>query len=147
MTCDELELLLPDGVEDPDAQAHLAECAECRLSAEVLTMAAQPPPSASEKAKLAGLASAVQAKWSGAQRKRGTAQRFLGLAIAASVGAVIASSVMWKLNDARPPQVVTTHVEPEVLVLMEDSSPLPAPDDESDFEVSWPSLNEDGDVL
>ena len=145
MTCEELELLLPD-VEDPQAQAHLAGCARCRQSADALSMAAQPALSATEKARLAGLSSAVQGQWVRLQNRRSTAQRFLGLAIAASLGAVIASGVMWKFNGAQPQQVVQPRAEPEVLMLMEDSSPLAA-DDESSFEVSWPSLNDDGDVL
>ena len=146
MTCEELELLLPD-VEDPQAQAHLAGCARCRQTAEVMSMAAQPALSPTEKARLIGLASAVQGQWARLQNRRSTAQRFTGLAIAASLGAIIASGVMWKFNGAQPQQVVQPRTEPEVLMLMEDSSPLAAADDESSFEVSWPSLNDDGDVL
>ena len=144
MTCDELELLLPEVSDEPLALAHLEECAGCRESAAVLTMATQPAPSATEKAKLVGLASAVQREWVRLERRRSLAQRFAGLAIAASVGALIASGVMWTLKDAQP-QAVPTGGVPEVLVL-EDSSPLTA-DDESSFEVSWPSLTDDGDVL
>ena len=144
MTCDELELRLPD--ESDDVQAHLAGCAACRQSTAILWAVAQPPLGPSDKAKLAGLSSAVQSQWVVLQRRRTLAQRFVGLAIAASVGAVVASGLMWKLNGAQPVQAVQPRLEPEVLVLLEDSTLL-ASDDDSNFEVSWPSLNEDGDVL
>ena len=149
MTCDELELLLPEGADDPAVQAHLAQCASCLQSAEVLAAAAQPPLSPSEKAKLGGLSSAVQGQWVRLQHRRGRVQQVLGLAVAAALGAVIASGVMWKLNPARPapqPLAVEPRAQPQVLVVLEDASPLAA-DDESSFEVSWPSLNEEGDVL
>ena len=149
MTCDELELLLPEGAGEPAAQAHLAECPSCRESAAVLAAAAQPGLSPSEKAKLVGLSSAVQGQWIRLQQRRGRVERVLGLAVAAAVGAVIASGVMLKLNPAPaapPPVVVMPRAEPEVLVVLEDASPLAA-DDESNFEVSWPSLNDEGDVL
>ncbi len=145
MTCDELEVLLPDGANDPEARAHLAECADCRESAAVLTMAAMPALTVNDKAKLVGLASAAHNQWTSNQQRRSNSQRFLGLAMAASMGAILASGVMWKLNVSAPQPSTQTRMQPEVLVLLEDSSPLTA-DDESSFEVSWPSLNEDGDV-
>ena len=144
MTCDELELLLPEGADEPGAQAHLAECASCQETAAVLAAAAQPALSSSDKAKLVGLSSAVQSQWTRQQQRRSKAQSFLGLAIAASLGAIIASSVVLKLNAAQP-QAVQARLAPEVLVLLEDGSPLAA-DDESSFEMWWPSLNEEGDV-
>ena len=142
MTCDELELLLPEGLTEPRVQAHLAGCARCQQTAAVLALAVQPAASVMEKAKLGGLPGAVQAQWGRQQARRAAARTFVGLAVAASLGAVVASGVMWKLNGAQPVQV---RGEPEVLVLMEDSTP--ASDEELSFEVSWPSLNEEGDVL
>jgi hypothetical protein len=149
MTCDELELLLPEGAEDAAAQAHLAGCARCRQTLEMLSAAAQPAPGASEKAKLVGLASAVQSQWVRQQQRRGRVQSALGLAIAASVGAVLAIGAMWNRSDVQlqPQPAAQMSTESEVLVWMEDASPVAAADDEASFEVAWPSLNEEGDVL
>lgn len=149
MTCDELELLLPEGVDGPDPQAHLAECAQCRQTSSLLSAVAQPPPSPTEKAKLVGLASAVQTKWVRQQQRRSRLQSVVGLAIAACLGAVLAAGVMWNRPGAPPPEQpsVQTHPEPEVLVWMEDASGASSADDESSFEVAWPSLNDEGDVL
>ncbi len=146
MTCDELELLFPDGAAGVSAQQHLAGCDRCRASVEVLSMAAQPGLKASETALLVGMPSAALRGWLRLMHRRSLTQRFVGLAIAASLGAVIATGTMWKLNAAPPEQFAPARPSPEVLVLMEDSSPVGSEDDSS-FEVSWPSLNDDGDVL
>ncbi len=146
MNCDAFELLLPDGADAEDAQGHLAGCAQCRETAALLGLVAQPALTPHEKAKLVGVPSAVQSQWQRTQRRTSAVKRFSGLALAACMGAVLAGGVMWKLNGAQPQPLVQTRLEPEVLVLMEDSSPLLS-DDESSFEVSWPSLNDDGDIL
>ncbi len=146
MTCDELELLLPDGAEAEDAEAHLAGCAQCRETAVLLGLVAQPALTPNERAKLVGLPSAVQGQWQRKQRRFSAVKRLSGLALAACVGAVLAGGLVWKLNGAQPQPLVQPRLEPEVLVLMDDSSPSTS-DDESSFEVSWPSLNDDGDVL
>lgn len=147
MTCDELQLTFPEGAADLVAQAHLEGCADCRDALQVLTLAAQPEPTAGERAKLVGLPPAVQAEWVRLQRRQGAVRTFAGLALAASLGALVASGVMWKLTPA--PSAVARPAgdgDAELVVWMEDSTPLAA-DDESNFEVSWPSLNEEGDVL
>lgn len=144
MTCDELQLTFPEGAGDMVAQAHLETCGDCREALEVLTLAAQPSPSAVERAKLVGLASSVQTHWLRAQRRQSVARSVVGLAVAASLGAVVAAGMMWKLNPR--PAAAAVHADPGLVVWMEDSTP-PAADDESNFEVSWPSLNEEGDVL
>ncbi len=146
MTCDELELLLPDEAQDAAAQAHLAGCARCRNSAAVLSAAAQPPLSSEERAKQVTFATTVQSQWLRHQRVRTTTRSFVGLAVAASLGALVASGVMWKLSAPVPQPSSPMRQQPEVLVMLEDSAP-PAADDESSFEVSWPTLNEEGDVL
>lgn len=144
MTCDELQLSFPEGAADMVAQAHLETCGDCREALEVLTLAAQPVPSALERAKLVGLPAAVQLEWLRVQRRQSMTRSIVGLAIAASLGAVVAAGMMWRLIPA--PVAANAHTDPEMVVWMEDSTP-PAADDESNFEVSWPSLNEEGDVL
>lgn len=145
MTCDELQLTFPEGAADMVAQAHLETCADCRESLEAVTLAAQPVPSAAERAKLVGLPAAVQTAWVTAQRKQSARRSVASLALAASVGALVATGVMWKLRAPEPAASVPV-AEPTVVVWMEDATPLAA-DDASNFEVSWPSLNEEGDVL
>lgn len=147
MTCDELELLLPEGASDPVAQAHLAGCAQCQQTMALLAAVAQPAPTAIEKAKLVGLASAVQTQWVRQQQRRSRVQSALGLAIAASLGAILAAGAVWSRPDPQPAPApaVQPQAEPEVLVWMEDSTPAGA-DDEASFEVAWPSLTDEGDV-
>ena len=133
--------------DDASVVAHANSCADCREALEVLALAAQPEPTAGERAKAVGLPAAVQAEWLRLQRRHGAVRTFAGLAIAASVGALVASAVLWKLTPA--PSAVARpggDRDAELIVWMEDSTPLAA-DDESNFEVSWPSLNEEGDVL
>ena len=145
MNCDEVELVLPEGAGDPAVQAHLSECAACREAAAVLSLSAQPPLSAGEKAKLSSLPVAVQNEWARMARRRDAARKFVGLAVAASLGAVIASGLMWKLKPVSQPRA-----QPQVLLVMDDesSSSSSALEEESSFEeVSWPSLNDEGDVL
>ncbi len=142
MNCDEVELSLPEKAEDAAVRAHLLECVACSETAAVLSLAAQSPLGAAEKAKLSSLPLAAQSQWARLSRRREAARKFIGLAVAASLGAVIASGVMWKLKP-----VVQARAEPQVLVVMDDSAP-PMTDEELTFdEVSWPSLNEEGDVL
>ena len=141
MNCDEVELSLPEGADDPQLRAHLAGCAGCRETAAVLGLASQAPLSAAEKARLVSLPLSVQAQWSRVQRRRDGARKFIGLAVAASLGAVVASGVMWKLN--RPALVLD---EPVISAALEDVG-SPVAEEELSFEVSWPSLNEEGEVL
>lgn len=148
MTCDELQLTFPEGAADMVAQAHLETCTNCREALEALTLAAQPPPPAAERAKLTGLAGATQTAWLAAQRQRSARRSLVSLALAASIGALVATGVMWKLQPRAPVSVAAPapSAEPSMVVWMEDATP-PAADDASNFEVSWPSLNEEGDVL
>lgn len=140
MNCDDVELALPEGAGDEAVRAHLAECAACRETAAVLSLTAQAPLTAGEKAKLVSLPVAVQTEWARSQRRRDAARKLIGLAIAACLGAVVASGLMWKLKPQAP------HAEPQVLVVMDDGAPSIADEELSFEEVSWPSLNDDGDV-
>jgi hypothetical protein len=143
MNCDEVELALPEGGENEAVRSHLAQCAGCRETAAVLGLAMQTGLSAVEKAKLSSLSVSAQTEWARLARRRDAARKFVGLAVAASLGAVIASGLMWKLKPIQPlPQS-----EPQVLMLMDDSAPLLADEELTFEEVSWPSLNEEGDVL
>ena len=139
MNCNEVEAVLPEGALDEQVRAHLAECSACAQTAAVLAMATQAPLSAAERAKLVSLPVSVQAEWARLSRRRSAAQKFIGLAVAASLGAVVASGLMWQLA-SRP-----NLVEPQVLVWMDDATPSLS-DEDLDVEVSWPTLTEEGDV-
>lgn len=142
MTCDDVELSLTTAEElSAEAREHLGTCAKCRAfqasSAQLLSDAALPEPSADEKASLQGLAPRVLQEWSRLHRRRSFAQRVLGLALAACVGAAIASAALLPKLSA-PPSVsevpeISFAYEPELV-----SSP-DTDDGLDDFEVSWPS--------
>jgi hypothetical protein len=143
MTCDEVEASLPERGNEPGVQAHLAECADCRETAAVLGLAAQAPLRAEERARLVSLPIALASQWERLERKRTAARKFVALAVAASLGAVVASGLMWKL--LKVPSAAAK-ADPEILMVMDDAAPLLADEDLS-FEVSWPSLNEEGDGI
>ena len=139
MTCDELEVSLPEGAADEAVQGHLAQCESCREAAAVVALATQAALSPVERARLASLPLGVQSQWDRLQRRRAGARKFIGLAVAASLGAVIASGLMWNLKP------VPLGAQPEAQPGSNDAA-ASAAEDESSFEVSWPTLNEEGDV-
>lgn len=147
MNCDEVELSLPEGTQDAQVAAHLVECGLCRETARVLALATQGPLSASERARLVSLPVSVQAEWSKLQRRRDGASKFVGLAIAASLGALVASGVMWRANVPMHSNLSSAEgLDPMISLAMDEVSSSET-DEEPSFEVSWPSLNEEGDVL
>lgn len=156
MTCEDFELELGEPALSADAQAHLSACAACRETYEVVALAALPEPTAAERAALAGLESAVRAAWQRDARRRDVVSRVVGLAIAAGVGALVATGVMWRLRPEPAPQPVPKVAAPAVTapadvepVLLEapvvpdlSGDALNQSDDDVSFEVSWPSVTE-----
>jgi hypothetical protein len=146
MTCDEVELLLVTG--DPlsvEAKEHLSTCEKCavfqRDAGQVIADAALPPMSALEKSALQGLAPRVHHAWKQKERRGSVVRRFMGLAIAACMGAAVASAALvpklaQQTSIAR--EAITSDGLPE---WQEAGLELPAasPDDELDFEVGWPT--------
>ena len=146
MNCEDVELELSD---EPsiEARAHLADCASCQATARVLGLAALPPLSETERMMLNGLATATQQVWKKQHQQRGALRQWTSLALAAGIGALIASAVLVR-NTPAPVKVeplVRTVVmtAPEVPVLDFDEANLS--DDEVFFDVSWPSPTE-GDL-
>ncbi len=85
-----------------EAKEHLLGCEKCSVfqveAAQVVQDGALPPLSATEKASLSGLAPRVHHAWKQRDRQRGFVRRFAGLAIAACMGAAVASAAL----DAEP---------------------------------------------
>ncbi len=147
MNCEDVELELSGGEPSAGARAHLETCAACRESAKVLGLATLPALSDAERLVLNGLAASSQKQWRATRQRGGTARRFASLALAAGVGALLASAAMVKLAPSPQPRVETRTVlvtAPEVPVL-EVSDEFTLSEDEVFFDVGWPSPTE-GDL-
>jgi predicted anti-sigma-YlaC factor YlaD len=155
MTCEDFELELGEAALSALAQAHLSQCAACRETARLVSLAALPEPTTAERAALVGLEGAARAAWRRRARRRELVSRVLELALAAGVGALAATGVLWRPGPDVAPQPAPK-VEP-VAVDLGDAEPvwLEAPvvpdlsgdalfqtDDEVSFEVSWPRVTE-----
>jgi len=147
MNCEDVELELSGGEPSVEARAHVSDCAACQATARVLGLAALPPLSEKERMLINGLAASTQQRWQAQERRGGAVRQWASLALAAGLGALLASAVLVK-TAPRPvmpePQVRTVLVSaPEVPVLDFDEANLS--DDEVFFEVGWPSPTE-GDL-
>ena len=130
-----------------EARVHLESCASCREAARLVGLAALPPLSDAERAMLHGLEASVQRAHHATSRREGFVRRVASLALAAGLGALVASAAVLKLVPAPEPRVETRTVlvtPPEVPVL-EVSDELNLSDDEVFFDVGWPSPTE-GDL-
>lgn len=154
MSCHDVELLCLEGDDalTAEARAHLEGCPACRAfradAAAVVAAAALPPPSAQERAALASLPATAWAAWTRRERRRGLVQQVLGYAMAASLGAVVASAALWQRGpggvvavSSRAPEAVAfeaPYPPPDFL----EPEDLDVPDDEVFFEVTWPQTAE-----
>ena len=149
-SCDDVELELSSGEPSVEARAHLAACASCQQTARVLGLAALPPLTQQEQLVLNGLSATAQQAWRTQGSRSEGLRRVLSLALAAGVGALLASAVLVKPTPE--PKIVEPIVHtvlvsaPDVPVLELDvSSEANLSDDEVFFEVGWPSPTE-GDL-
>jgi predicted anti-sigma-YlaC factor YlaD len=136
MTCDDAVLELSDpGGPSAGLAGHLAGCEACRETARVLALAALPPATAADQAALAGLAGSALAAWTRQERTRAArrrgARQLARLALAAGVGALVASGALLLRPHPAPPTAAT---RPE-LAANDESYLL---EDEVFFDVSWP---------
>jgi hypothetical protein len=145
MTCDDFELsLLTSDELSAAAREHLACCEQCRAfqtrSAQLLADAALPPATPEEKAAAAGLAPRLHQSWRTLERRRSAARRFVGMAVAACLGAAVASAALLPRLQAH--EAVTSDFpavewpssnEPELASSMDNEEEL------ENLEVSWPS--------
>jgi hypothetical protein len=150
MTCDEVELALVVGEGlSPGAKEHLVTCEKCsafqRDAAQLISDATLPPMSASEKAAAASLAPRVHQAWKAKDNRRGGLRRFAGLAVAACMGAAVASAalvprmVRQTLPTQQTQQPTTISSEPPEWQVPGFELPSAGADDELDFEVAWPT--------
>lgn len=147
MTCDDVELALVTGEGlSAEAREHLATCERCavfqRDAVQLLDDAALPPMSASEKAAAASLAPRVHQAWKATERRRGVLRRFAGLAVAACMGAAVASAALVpRLSQPRGLPTEISSSEPEWQVTGFEL-PAAGADEELDFdEVAWPTAD------
>lgn len=151
MTCDEVQLELTTAQRplSAEVEAHLGGCEACRAfeaeAVEVLGLAALPELSASERAKLAALPVTLHGAWRARERRRSGLRDFVRLALAAGIGALVASAV-WSARPAKT-VLVERHV-PAAAVASASASGAewiddPNLSDDGVFgEVSWPSETE-----
>ncbi len=141
MICDEMELRLLEPERDADVGAHLATCESCQAFVKDLELVTQratlPPPTASERAMLTGLAESTWSEWRRVQRGR---QSWVGYAAAACFGALIASAGFWTARPVRE-VVVERLVEPASPTAVASNDERDEPNllaDDVFFEVTWP---------
>lgn len=149
MTCEDVELELSGGTPSVDARAHLETCTSCQTTAKLLGLAVLPPLSDTERLVLSGLAASTQREWESRQRSASSTRRVASLALAAGVGALLASTVLLGTR-AEPTPVVETRTvlvaAPEVPDLADFvGDDFNVSDDDVFFDVSWPSPTE-GDL-
>jgi hypothetical protein len=144
MNCDEVVLELSAEAPAPAVRAHLEGCASCRQTARVVGWAALPRVTEVERAALDGLPRRLLAATARAAPAPGRAAAWRqagALALAACVGAFVASTVLVGTRTPLAPERVVLEVPVDLPVLPElDEANLS--DDEGFFEVSWPDVNQ-----
>lgn len=144
MNCEDVELELSGSEPSVEAHAHLENCASCREAARVLGLAAMPALSDTERLLLNGLAATTVERARSQRRRGGSLRRVGSLALAAGLGALLASALVGRTIKVAEPEVRTVMMTaPEMPVLEFDEANLS--DDEVFFEVGWPSPTE-GDL-
>ena len=140
MTCEETELELSGDELSPTAKAHLAGCLECQKTARVLGLATLPELSDTERLMVSSIPATVQRQSRiGKSARFGFVKQGLGYALAAGVGALVASGVILKMRPVPEIQPAPSKVE---VVSLNDAN---LSDDEVFFDVGWPSPTE-GDL-
>ncbi len=157
MTCTDFELKISAGELDASATAHLGTCRTCRAHAEevkeIAGLAALPDLSGEEQLALARVSAGTRQALRQAARRRGVTRRVLSFAIAAGLGAVLASGVAWKLTSPPRPLALSLSNGPSTPAVAMDGLPtwelsafaeaeVIGSDEENFYEVSWPSLSE-----
>ncbi|MFT3710829.1 MAG: hypothetical protein QM817_24660 [Archangium sp.] len=150
LECEDVEVELSGGGPVSDAaRAHLETCESCRGTAKLLGLATLPPLSDAERMLLSGLAATTQRAWRDQQARPSSVRRFGSLALAAGLGALLASGLVMKLMPVPEPRIetrtelVATPVLPELAG--EEIEDFNLSDDDVFFEVGWPSPTE-GDL-
>lgn len=146
MNCEAVVLELTGEAPSPEVSAHLTNCAACREAALVVGWACLPLVSTAELAALRELPQrALEQHRRQALVFRGGGRQVLRLALAAGLGAALASAVLLGHPGARlrEPVVVEVPLEVPALAQFEELDEFDEPnllDDEVFFEVSWPEV-------
>jgi hypothetical protein len=149
LNCEDVEVELSGGTPSDAARAHLESCASCRETASVLGLATLPPLSDAERLLLSGLSATTTRAWKDRQSRSSSVRRFGSLALAAGLGALLASGLVLKLMPVPEPRIetrtelVATPVLPELTA--DETEDFNLSDDDVFFEVGWPSPTE-GDL-
>lgn len=149
MSCETVStLLLEMPPELPaEVQTHLKGCAECTALAQELAAVRElttiPKPSPAVRGRLASMGPAVRFALEERQRQKAFWRRALSLAVAAGLGALVATLA---LGTAHRSERVAPETGWDVPFAAEDSV-ASASEDEMFDEVSWPSdINEEGEL-
>jgi hypothetical protein len=141
-------------------RTHLAGCEDCRAARSMLELAGLPPVSEAELEALAASEGALLSAWKAQQpppavislasRRAPVWRQLTQLALAASLGAVVASAVFLKHPAGGPgaerPLSLTPVVLEEPALPDQAADEANLSDDEVFFDVSWPSATSDGDL-
>ncbi|MFO0598068.1 MAG: hypothetical protein U0228_22390 [Myxococcaceae bacterium] len=151
LSCEDVELELSGPEPSAEARAHLAGCASCTETARVLGLATLPPLSETERLLLSGLAASTTRE-ARAQRAPRANAGWGRLALAAGLGALLASGVVLKVTEPRVVLQTVTETRTELVAATElpdlsagEASDFNLSDDDVFFEVGWPSPTE-GDL-
>lgn len=149
MNCEDVEIELSGrSTLSDEARTHVQSCASCSETAKLLGHATLPPVSESEKLLLSSLVATTQKAWREQQSRSSSARRFGSLALAAGLGALLASGVVMKLMPTQETKVVTRTqliAVPESAAFETDDFNLS--DEDVFFEVGWPSpTDEQGEL-
>jgi hypothetical protein len=150
MKCEDAELALCELPQSRSAEltSHLSTCASCQQTAQVLSLATLPEPTALERAMGSQVPVKTHLAWRAQEARRFSVQRFAGYALAAGVGALIASGGWLSVRPAavsQLPAVMQQGTQVSVTDPDWDTSEeglSPDEDAAAFFEVSWPTLTE-----
>ena len=150
LSCEDVELSLLEPGRSDEVRAHLAACEKCRAfekdMGQVSELAALPELSGAERAKLLGLAPRTLARVRQGEARWGAVRRVASLALAASIGALVATAALKRSEVPGPtdfPRVsslesrVSSDANLEFPLVLVDDGALADSDD--DIEIAWPN--------
>ena len=141
MSCDDFQTRWLAGEAADDA--HAVTCATCSAfiadAKLLLADAAMPELSAGERAGLQPMSVKALRAWRTSQQRRSWFKQGVGLAVAASIGAICASAALLPKMSSRAEAPRAASVEEWSLSDFATADSSMQADDELDYEVSWPT--------
>lgn len=142
MHCEDAELALLEPPLSADVERHVATCVSCQAFArdlgQVIAAATPAPLTPAEQVALASVPSRTLAQWE--RRQSAPKPSWLGYALAAGAGALLASAGFWTVRPVREVPVERPTAPIEIAARDPEEPNLQA--DEGFFEVTWPDLSE-----